>query len=154
MGTSVPPTHSSNAMTGDAVSSTAHRTQSFAPATFSPQANTVRNTTPNHTRGSVSGPCPRTACGTPNAAISGRYGLYWLGSVVAASAPALRYGVPSLISVLAELVTTPTSGSPWPVQISHSSGTRMAPQTMMASATSIPVVPRDRHAMTVSAASA
>ena len=66
----------------------------------------------------------------------------------------LLYGVPCLISVLAELATTPTSGSPWPVHTIHSSGTRMAPQTRMPSATSTPVVARDRQAMTASAASA
>ena len=75
MGTSVPPTHSSNAMIGEAVISSAHRTLSLAPAIRSATANTARNTAPNQTRGSVSRPWPSSACGTPNAAISGRYGL-------------------------------------------------------------------------------
>ena len=54
MGTSVPPTHSSNAIIGDAAISRAQRAQSLAPAIRSAEANTMRNTTPNHTRGSVS----------------------------------------------------------------------------------------------------
>jgi hypothetical protein len=72
MGTSVPPTVSSNAMIGEAVISRAHRTGSLAPAIFSAKENTIRNTTPNQTRGSVSTPWPNSACGTPNTAISGR----------------------------------------------------------------------------------
>ncbi len=72
MGTSVPPTQSSKAMIGDTVSSRAQRKLSLAPATRSAKANTTRNTSPNQTRGSVSGPWPNSACGTPNAAISGR----------------------------------------------------------------------------------
>src|SRR6266480_4304836 len=72
MGTSVPPTHSSNEMIGEAVSSSA-------------TAKVARNTAPNQTRGSVSTPWPSSAWGTPNTAIRGRYGLYWLGLVVAAS---------------------------------------------------------------------
>ena len=90
MGTSVPPTHSSNEMIGEAVSSSAQRTLSLAPAIRSATAKVARNTAPNQTRGSVSMPWPSSACGTPNTAISGRYGLYALGSVVAASACALR----------------------------------------------------------------
>src|SRR5579862_134471 len=112
IGTSVPPTTSSNAMIGDAVTSRAHRAESLAPAVFSAKANTTRNTSPNQTRGSVSRPWPNTACGTPNTAMSGRYGLYWFGSLVVASTCELRYGVPCLMRVLAELATTPTSGSP------------------------------------------
>ncbi|HEX2820209.1 MAG TPA: hypothetical protein VHO07_08605 [Streptosporangiaceae bacterium] len=154
MGTSVPPTHSSNAMTGDAVISRAQRAQSLAPAIRNAAANTMRNTTPNHTRGSVSRPWPNSACGTPKAAISGRYGLYWLGSVVVASTLGLLYGVPWWISVLAEVATTPTSGSPCPVATIHSSGTRMAPQMMTPSAMSTPKVARDRQASTARAATA
>ena len=71
-----------------------------------------------------------------------------------ASTLVLRYGVPCLMSVLAEFATTPTSGSPWPVHTIHSSGTRMAPHTMTPSAMSTPVVWRDRQAMTARAASA
>jgi hypothetical protein len=112
MGTSVPPTHSSKAMIGEAVSSSAQRTLSLAPAIRSATAKVARNTAPNQTRGSVSKPWPSSAWGTPNTAIRGRYGLYWLGLVVAASACALRYGVPSWMSSLAEVATTPTSGSP------------------------------------------
>ena len=89
-------------MIGEAVSSSAHRTLSLAPAIRSAKANTTRNTAPNQTRGSVSRLWPNSACGTPNAAISGRYGLYWLGLVVLASACELRYGVPSLMSVVAD----------------------------------------------------
>ncbi len=112
MGTSVPPTHSSNEMIGEAVSSSAQRTLSLAPAIRSATAKVARNTAPNQTRGSVSTPWPSSAWGTPNTAIRGRYGLYWLGLVVAASACALRYGVPSWMSSFAEVATTPTSGSP------------------------------------------
>ena len=72
IGTSVPPTHSSNAMIGEAVSSRAHRKLSLAPAIRSATANTTRNTAPNQIRGSVSRPWPSKACGMPNAAISGR----------------------------------------------------------------------------------
>ena len=145
MGTSVPPTHSSKAMMGETVSSRAQRTLSRAPATRSEAANTITNTIPNQTRGSVSRPWPSSACGTPNTAISGRYGLYRLGLVVVARTLLARYGVPSLISVVAELATTPTSGSPCPVHTIHSSGMRMAPPTTMASATSMPAVPRRRR---------
>src|SRR5271170_7749264 len=72
IGTSVPPTQSSNAMNGETVSSRAQRTQSLAPATRSAHANTTTNTSPNHTRGSVSTVWPNSACGTPNTAISGK----------------------------------------------------------------------------------
>ena len=154
MGTSVPPTHSSKEMIGEAVSSSAQRTLSLAPAIRSATAKVARNTAPNQTRGSVSTPWPSSAWGTPNTAISGRYGLYALGLVVAASACALRYGVPSWMSSLAEVATTPTSGSPKPCAISQSSGNRIAPHIIAASATSTPRVCRDRQAMTASAASA
>src|ERR1700749_4664007 len=153
MGTSVPPTHSSNEMIGEAVSSSAQRTLSLAPAIRSATAKVARNTAPNQTLGSVSTPWPSSAWGTPNTAIKGRYGLYWLGLVVAASACALRYGVPSWMSSLAEVATTPTSGSPKPCAISQSSGNRIAPHIIAASATSTPRVCRDRQAMTASAAS-
>ena len=109
---------------------------------------------PNQTRGSVSRLWPNSACGTPNAAISGRYGLYWFGLVVVASACELRYGVPCLMSVVAELATTPTSGSPWPWATIQSSGNKMAPQSITPSATSTPRVPRDLPARTARAASA
>ena len=73
---------------------------------------------------------------------------------MAASACALLYGVPCLISVWAEFATTPTSGSPWPVTTIHSSGIRMAPQMTTVSATSTPNVARDLQASTARAASA
>src|SRR6516225_12302588 len=52
-GTSVPPTLSENAITGDAVTSTVQRTTSRTPTTASAAANTTTNPTPNQIRGSV-----------------------------------------------------------------------------------------------------
>jgi len=72
IGTSVPPTASSNAMTGEAVIKMAQRRQSFAPPTDKATANTAKNTRPNQILGSVNALWPKMACGTPNAAISGR----------------------------------------------------------------------------------
>src|SRR5262249_2795629 len=47
-GTSVPPTLSENAITGDAVTSTVQRTTSLAPTTASAAAKMTMNPTPNH----------------------------------------------------------------------------------------------------------
>src|SRR5712691_3009926 len=58
------------------------------------------------------------------------------------------------MSVLAEVATTPTSGSPWPLATIQNSGTRMAPQMITPSATSTPRFPRDLAARTARAASA
>src|SRR6516165_5347378 len=75
IGTSVPPTASSKAMTGQAATKTAQRNASRAPPARSASQNTMRNTTPNQIRGSVSTLGPSTARGTPNSAMIGRYGL-------------------------------------------------------------------------------
>src|SRR5262249_29693755 len=85
IGTSGPPTHNSKEMIGEAVSSKAQRTLSPAPRLRNATAKVARNTAPNQTLGSESTPWPSSAWGTPNTAIKGRYGLYALGLVVAAS---------------------------------------------------------------------
>src|SRR5262249_45499306 len=88
-GTSVPPTVSENAITGDAVTSTVQRTTSRAPATASAAAKMTRNPTPNQIRGSVSTEKPSRARGTPNSVISGREGskMFGLCAVARAAGP-------------------------------------------------------------------
>ena len=81
-------------MTGEAVTTTAHSHGRRTPLTFSAVPNPARNTTPNHTRGSVSSPPPNQACGRPKNASAGRYGLYAYGPCAAARALARSYGVP------------------------------------------------------------
>ena len=62
-------------MIGDAVTTTAHSHGRGTPLNLSAAPNAARNTTPNHTRGSVSSPPPNSACGRPKNASAGRYGL-------------------------------------------------------------------------------
>ncbi len=75
IGTSVPPTASSNAITGDAAMNTVQRTEFLAPAARSASQKTTMNAVPNQTRGSVTTCEPNNARGTPNSDITGRYGL-------------------------------------------------------------------------------
>ena len=72
IGTSVPPTASSNAMIGVAVTKTVQRATSFAWATRRASAKNTTNATPNHTRGSASGLDPAMAHSRPNAVMAGR----------------------------------------------------------------------------------
>ena len=72
MGTSVPPTASSNAITGDAAMNTVQRTVFRAPAAFRASQKMTRKARPNQTRGSVITWEPNRARGTPKSAITGR----------------------------------------------------------------------------------
>ena len=62
-------------MIGEAVTTAVHSQGRRTPLRASVPANPRTNTTPNHSRGSVSRPPPKRACGTPNTASAGRYGL-------------------------------------------------------------------------------
>ncbi len=72
IGTSVPPTASSSAMIGDAAASAVQRATSLARATRRASAKAAANTSPNHTRGSVTGLCPVTDHSTPKTVMAGR----------------------------------------------------------------------------------
>ena len=72
IGTSVPPTASSNAMMGVAVTNTVQRVTSLAFATRRASAKKTMKATPNQTRGSASGVRPATAESRPNAVMAGR----------------------------------------------------------------------------------
>jgi hypothetical protein len=69
---SVPPTASSNAITGVAATNRVHRITCWAPTASSASAKSRRKATPNQTRGSASVADPNSARGTPNSDITGR----------------------------------------------------------------------------------
>jgi hypothetical protein len=71
-GTSVPPTASSKAMMGVAVTNTVQRATSRARATRRASAKQPANTTPNHTRGSASGLCRTTVHSRAKNVMAGR----------------------------------------------------------------------------------
>ncbi len=75
MGMSVPPTASSNAITGDAAMNTVQRREFLAPAALSASQKMTRNAAPNQTRGSVITWVPNNARGMPKSDITGKYGL-------------------------------------------------------------------------------
>jgi hypothetical protein len=68
----VPPTASSNAITGDAATNNVQRTTCRAPAAASARPKKIRNARPNQTLGSVAIPGPNSARGTPNSDITGK----------------------------------------------------------------------------------
>ena len=74
MGTSVPPTASSNAMIGVAVTNTVQRATSRALATRRASAKQATNAAPNHTRGSASTKCGATVHSRAKNVMAGRYG--------------------------------------------------------------------------------
>ena len=76
-GRSVPLTTSGNAMSGVAVSTAVALAEARPgrPATRNAARLAAANASPAHSRGSVSRPGPKTACGSPNTVMTGRYGL-------------------------------------------------------------------------------
>ena len=83
-GTSVPPTVSESAISGEDVTSMVQRSASLDPATSSAEANAATNASANQIRGSVAGEVPSSALGTPNSDMTGRYGSKTLGLWAAA----------------------------------------------------------------------
>jgi hypothetical protein len=75
MGTSVPPTASSKAITGLPATRTTQRHGCTAPPRRSASQNTTTKTMPNQILGSVRIPRSNSARGSPNSAMTGRYGL-------------------------------------------------------------------------------
>src|ERR1700760_821859 len=85
IGTSVPPTVSSRAMIGVAVTNTVQRATSRALATRSASAKHTTNATPNQIRGSASGLFGASAHGRAQTLISGRDALLMSGFVLCLS---------------------------------------------------------------------
>ncbi len=78
-GTSVPPTVSESAITGEAVTSAVQRTTSLARAIARASPKAATNAIPNQIRGSVTGENPSSTRGMPKAVSAGRYGSNTFG---------------------------------------------------------------------------